>query len=866
MLTAFLRSRHRQQHQDEQLAKESTNTSEPAIVLPIDNDQAIEFALARSSLTLLQQIVTRGGTLDNIVRTKTPLMRAVQNDNAQSVSLLLAAGAEFNKQTRSGENALLLAVRENKLKALKALLKAPTLDTVVLSKAVQLALRYKRFDAFLKLAKYMPLTDKITLEALHRYLYQAIKKRDLATIDRLFKFSQVDVSTKFRNRSLVFWALNTNHVATARRLLLASASRYGIPFSSIIQRPNHFDSMKKCREFYHSNGLVSYLESHALCQPVTIAALRILDVNKKVLAQDRANAFSKDWSESAMEEKAVRHANQHFTQTVQPLFAKQFAALGMMEIEKQIRQQLLAMIRSQALENRQDSIVTFIDEKQVALINAEDAAMKESLTYFTQAEPAQAAWRGYNPFALVSGTWPNLFTTPAENSEVFSTAAATEGRKIHSHEASNMVRERVAYYYLAVIDNQDGNDESRQNRIANFIGLLAEIRNAHGRDDPSCFPGYLTRIAQMGHYHSLGMLPEGFKKKLAHFFKSKVFQAFKDNLLELAIDEQQALLRSLVDLNQETALDIIKNPENYPQDLLPLRQAFIDALGKEYALLEEFNRETFSALDADDLIYIQQHLLDITRGDIALALAEYAKRFVDRPVASADMLALNPYQETQPDKQRLFDKLLNIMVENSVFYSNSLHQLRAAAMYCENKVNQMFNQSENAAQYFKELIDSLECEEQAKPTMISALQQLIQSFGFVPESQNIQNPYLAQIATLQPRISATRHPLQLVQLEKRLRTLEQKRTLFDKILALLNEKLTMLAKERDFPELLTAMVEYIAFHEKLDRDDFTQEWSTEHADLSLLEQCFAYFDELELSGIELQLSEVTQSSKVSMRI
>ncbi len=864
MLTAFLRSRHRyKQHQDEQLAKESIDT--PEITLPADNDSAIEFALEQCSLTLLQQVVSRGGTLDDIVRTKTPLMRAVQKDDAQRVSLLLAAGAEFHKQTRSGENALQLAVRENKLKALKALLKAPSLDIVALSKAVQLALRYQRFDAFLKPAKCMPATDKITIDAIHRYLYQAIKKQDLATIDRLFKFSQVDVSTKFRNRSLVFWALSTKNVVIARRLLLASSSRYGIPFSNIIQRPDYFNSMKKCHELYTSNELVSYLEAHALCQPVTIAALRILDVSKKVVAQDRAKALNMEQAESAMEEKAVRQANQHFTQTVQPLFAEKFAALGLAEIEKQIRQQILMSIRSQATENHQAHIITFIDEKQVALINAEEDAMKESLNYFTQAEAAQAAWRSYNPFAPVSGAWINLFTVPTQNSEVFSTNAATGGRKINSQEASNVVRERAAYYYLTVIDSEDGDDESRQNRIANFIGLLAEIRNAHGHDDPSCFPGYLTRIAQMGHYHSKIALTEGFKKKLAQFFKSKVFQAFKNNLLELSADEQQALLRSLVDLNQGTALDIIKKPENYPQDLLSLRQAFIDALGNEYSLLEEFNSETSSTLDADDRIYIQQHLIDITRGDIALALEEYARRLIDRPVSSADILALNPYQATEPQQQQLFGHLLNIIVEKSVFYSNSLHQLRATAMYFENKVNQMFNKSENAAQYFKELVDALECEEQTKPEMISALQKLILSFGFMYENQNIQNPYLSQIAALQLRINATRHPLQLVQLEKRLCTLQQKKALFDKIIALLSEKLLLLAKQNDFLELLTAMVDYIGCHEKFDRDDFVQEWSTEHADLSLVEQCFACFNELELPETESQLLRMTQATKVSLR-
>ena len=78
--------------------------------------------------------------------------------------------------------------------------------------------------------------------------------------------------------------------------------------------------------------------------------------------------------------------------------------------------------------------------------------------YFKTNLQAHAAWRGYDNDAPYEGGvyFPNLLTEQKFKGNIFSGHEAARGRdEVSNIEASNEVREMVAYYYLLVIDKKD---------------------------------------------------------------------------------------------------------------------------------------------------------------------------------------------------------------------------------------------------------------------------------------------------------------------------------------------------------------------------------------------------------------------------
>ncbi|HRE30400.1 MAG TPA: hypothetical protein PLD88_00360, partial [Candidatus Berkiella sp.] len=97
-----------------------------------------------------------------------------------------------------------------------------------------------------------------------------------------------------------------------------------------------------------------------------------------------------------------------------------------------------------------------------------------------------------------------------------------------------------------------------------------------------------------------------------------------------------------------TAKEVICVPGRYSANLLKLRQNFISEFEDEIKLLEKINQESKCLLDNHDLIYIQQHLIDIARGDIGLALEEMARNASDRVPNENDLDVLNTFTDEQP--------------------------------------------------------------------------------------------------------------------------------------------------------------------------------------------------------------------------
>ncbi|HRE30399.1 MAG TPA: ankyrin repeat domain-containing protein, partial [Candidatus Berkiella sp.] len=521
--------------------------------LPPHSDAAIAFALDKGSLELLQRIKRRGDSLESLVYEKTALMKAAINGNVASIALLENAGANVNFKNRRGETALHFAVRENKIAALSRLLLIPHINVKLKDKkknsAIDMAIKDNNFDAFLLL---LPFYDTaMAKDLLHHFLRKAVIAKNHDLIQKLIILPEIDVATEINKESIMHTALRSKDVVTAK-LVLSGRKILGLPLSKIITNFDYFDSIVKVKTFLSINEPLTYLEAHSLSSPVTIAALAILDMEQQVLKQERIKNLG---HESAMDDKAVLEANHHFTVVVKPHFAEKYASYGINEqeqlikIEEAIRAAILDCIQKKAAAQGDQTTIDFISKHRQNLIIAEPKIMKLSVAVLNQSSIEQAAWRGYNPFAPVKTSWPNLYTKPQEKAIIFSTRVSHQGGGLDNIQASDIVRERTAYYYLAVMDDTMGDEEVRQNRMVNFINWLAEIRNAHGRDNPSCFPGYLTRIAQMGNFHPVAALPGNVKNILAEFFRSKVTQVFKEKINHLSAQEHQSLLRSLVDLN-----------------------------------------------------------------------------------------------------------------------------------------------------------------------------------------------------------------------------------------------------------------------------------------------------------------------------
>lgn len=825
MLHAF--HLHRNEHQDEPLAMESPP-------LPTDDIEAIDLALEQHSSDMLQAVKVRAGNIEGSIRGKTALMRVVAKDAAISIKLLLEAGANINATDRSGASALHIAVRDNKLQALQQLLTSEHLDIQDKKKALTQAFKSKKIDTFVMLAKSFAVPDRNIKENISELLYQAINKNDFNSIDKLLSIPYVDVIRSFKGYSSIHWAIKKGNLRSVVTLLPHAKLLFGIPLSVMIKDFSHFDSVQKCKEFYYSKDPISYLDTHHLTDPVTIFSLRLLQAEKDVLAYEKEK---NDKNESAMDDKAVLLANRHYTQKVKPHFAEQFTAIGLVDIEKRIRKMILKAIKENAKKLHNLSLIEFIKTNKVSLINAEPIAMQESVKHFTLATPAHAAWRGYNPFAAVTSNWINLLTRPENENKIYSTTAASASNKISSFEASDIVRERVAYYYLAVIDETDGDEPTRHNRVANFIGWLADIRNAHGRDDPSCYPGYLTRIAQMGNYHAIAEQPIEIKSHLATFFRSKVFETFKAKTAELSMEDQQQLLRALVDLNHITAKDIILQPAKYSAELLPVRLAFLQLLGNESTLFEAFKQTNTYPIENDDLVYFSQHLLDITRGDIALVLEEYMRRQTDRPTSRDDLIVLNTFSNDEAKARALFADLLIFVQENVPRYKKSFHQLQGFAEYAVFKVRELLEQPENNKQCIQSLLEMMGSEEDEQLVILQALEGILQRHCIAIKISKVENPFEQQLKQMEQTIKHTRNPVMVVQLQKRLPSLQQKVQLYNHLIAYLAENDFAQEHQNALSAIAKSVVDFSVQHGALELENFKQS-VLEEGDLPVSESIF----------------------------
>jgi len=201
------------------------------------------------------------------------------------------------------------------------------------------------------------------------------------------------------------------------------------------------------------------------------------------------------------------------------------------------------------------------------------------------------------------------------------------------------------------------------------------MRNSNGQDDPACFPGASTHIGAMGAFHPIAKLPSMIEDILPDFFCMKVLAAFE----KYEEQDREKMLHALCDLSEETAADVICKKNDYPEDLLALRQHFIDSLGDPASLLEElmatYQKENigFYLNDMDEKL-VEQHLMDIARGKVRSALEAQFIKLTDKPPTPKNIKALC-------QGNALLYVLCRYFVEHLPAYTASLHAVKGLVAF-----------------------------------------------------------------------------------------------------------------------------------------------------------------------------------------
>jgi hypothetical protein len=504
---------------------------------------------------------------------------------------------------------------------------------------------------------------------------------------------------------------------------------YGLPLSKVIGENG--DKIQKIKSY--ALNPIAFLESHAFL-PWIVAAVRILytahrvEIYKQYLALAERNRMRFTNVDDEARIDAVRN---HFKRVIQPHFASQFTSCGnthqarLEAIEYQMREVFLEAIKQEAQTREGDiaaqAVLAFInaltDEEKKRLLQGDDNQfMEKARRHFNDStSAAQTAWRAYDRWANVSGGWPNLLTPPLEGPDKAAyTVAAVGLERPTTKMASDLSREMIAYSFLLVMDQGDGDEEIRATRKTAFIAKVAEIRRAHNakdeeEDDPSCLPGTISRAGDMWIAHSKSIIPDA-PKLLEEELRSLVIEQFQKapksdqtdlhnalimlsmyndelknfvkDLAQEATTEHTDLYNALVMLSSYNVDDVIKGKVVFTEEQNRLRQTFIDRLGNYQQLKSALDtrlcaRGSRALSPAEYDVYVPALLADIGGPWIVQHLTALFR--------SSPKLE-NPYAYTSSQKEipqqaavtMLMEILAPIDVENKLTFIWNVSQLVAS--------------------------------------------------------------------------------------------------------------------------------------------------------------------------------------------
>lgn len=346
-----------------------------------------------------------------------------------------------------------------------------------------------------------------------------------------------------------------------------------------------------------------------------------------------------------------------------------------------------------------NAFLQFIEKNKVELIKGNKKLLDEMREIHFKANKerlevarsdiAQIAWRAYDPYAPVRGSWPNLLTAPPLDERDRSSYRLDESRTLG--ENSDDIRERAAYYYLSAID-PIGSLENQADRMTDFIAGIAECRRGHNEDivehgkvvsravvqedDPSCYPGHITRLLNTGRRHPIARLPKTPRDIIEEHVGGLVINKFTEKLKDLKTYKEKIALGNALVLMSDVSLDeIIKDPSRYPPQLLKIRDEFIlfvfnfllEGRDSRKALEDKFEKELGRKFGTEPL---DQLLLDAYQSNpggsyISASIAQIMTTFKDPTLASEQFPLLSDKafeaQLTEAEKKKSADDIRHII-------------------------------------------------------------------------------------------------------------------------------------------------------------------------------------------------------------
>lgn len=422
----------------------------------------------------------------------------------------------------------------------------------------------------------------------------------------------------------MFCALAEGH-SDIVKLLLPHLKLAGVPWTNFID-PTLDDSALLDHIGTFLDDPKEYISKISMTTDAQCAALEMLMLQDLIhkLEKKQLSAMA-DEHESAMDDSKVIKSRQFF-EIVRAHYISTFNQFGdsdlarVIAIEKQIRGMILNAIESETANEEQRIFITLNRKKLTS--SSDERIMKIAREkYFNTQSAAHVAWRGYDVNAPYKGDHFNLLTPPPENIPIFSTRASSD-KEVLSATASDEIRKMMAFYYLLATDPNE--PELLVLRKTNFIAELADLRLAHqadwsGEDAPSCYPGYFGRALNLSFGHSLSQHLVTPKTVIMEYLSPIILQEFTSVLQEgTSAEFCEHLLQALSWLTLTQASQIVLNKMDYPENLLPMRNAFTKALSQ--------NRKAFYQ-DIDKLLQEKglAPLDDIGRKFVKLCLLDPAR-------------------------------------------------------------------------------------------------------------------------------------------------------------------------------------------------------------------------------------------------
>ena len=343
-----------------------------------------------------------------------------------------------------------------------------------------------------------------------------------------------------------------------------------------------FDRVRPKRDDTPTSKILSASEISECSLP--IVAMDMLIDNLKLYnihIKNSKNSGGVD-QESSMRDDQVKQSNEKFKALYERFHEPLEQPGGLEKVELQIRKKLLETIKES--EQPGTAIYNFLTDENINAIasNTAPELLAQSRLLFTSNENlAQIAWRAYDPGSRTVA-WPNLLSTPsseAARETVFTTRESTAGMEEPAttlESASSHARKYAALCFLASQDkrispetNQEiCSEETRKEMWSDFISYIAEVRRAHnenttGTDNPSCFPGTISRIAQSVNKHPEFSATESLGVAISNSIRAYIDLKLSKALDELESPEDKAkLYYSLIMLGLNNAEEVIANPSS----------------------------------------------------------------------------------------------------------------------------------------------------------------------------------------------------------------------------------------------------------------------------------------------------------------